>query len=55
MSWVHRGRLGFAPGYIVELAEATTPSLFNPDLSALERPTAKALQRFKSITNASNT
>ncbi|NLA52102.1 MAG: hypothetical protein GX860_08285 [Alcaligenaceae bacterium] len=50
-----QGRLEFAPGYIIELAEATTPSLFNPDLSDLELPLAKALQRFKSITNASNT
>lgn len=30
-----QGRLELAPGYIVELAEATNESLFHPDLSSL--------------------
>ena len=50
-----QGRLEFAPGYIIELAEATNPSLFNPDLSELKLPPAKPLQRLKTSTNPSNT
>lgn len=30
-----QGRLELAPGYIVELAEATNQELFNPDITAL--------------------
>lgn len=33
-----QGRLELAPGYIVELAEATNRSLFNPDVSTLKLP-----------------
>lgn len=38
-----QGRLELAPGYIIELAEATNQSLFNPDLTMLNLPTAKNL------------
>ncbi len=33
-----QGRLELAPGYIIELTEATNKSLFNPDLSTLGLP-----------------
>lgn len=38
-----QGRLELAPGYIIELAEATNQSLFNLDLATLNLPTAKNL------------
>lgn len=38
-----QGRLELAPGYIIELAEATNQSLFNRDLATLNLPTAKTL------------
>ncbi len=33
-----QGRLEFAPGYIVELVEATNESLFHPDVAAMGLP-----------------
>lgn len=38
-----QGRLQIAPGYIVELAEATNKSLFDPDLDSLGLPPEKVL------------
>lgn len=38
-----QGRLEFAPGYIIELTEATNQELFNPDISTLGLPPSKAL------------
>lgn len=39
-----QGRLLLAPGYIIELAEATNQSLFNPDLEAMKLPPAHNLR-----------
>lgn len=39
-----QGRLELAPGYIIELAEATNPALFHPDLATLGLPTARPLR-----------
>lgn len=36
-----QGRLELAPGYIIELAEATNQELFNPDIAALGLPAAR--------------
>jgi len=36
-----QGRLELAPGYIVELAEATNESLFNPDVDSLGLPPSR--------------
>ena len=36
-----QGRLEFAPGYIVELAEATNESLFHPDVEAMGLPASR--------------
>lgn len=36
-----QGRLELAPGYIVELAEATNESLFNPDIETLGLPPSR--------------
>lgn len=38
-----QGRLELAPGYIIELAEATSKALFNPDLNTLGLPTEHKL------------
>ena len=38
-----QGRLEFAPGYIIELAEATNEALFNPNLDTLDLPEAKKI------------
>lgn len=38
-----QGRLELAPGYIIELTEATNQSLFHPDLSILNLPPEKTL------------
>lgn len=38
-----QGRLELAPGYIIELTEATNQSLFNPDLETLGLPAARKI------------
>ncbi|SPL71826.1 VOC family protein [Acinetobacter stercoris] len=38
-----QGRLELAPGYIIELAEATNKELFNPDIDALGLPPARKI------------
>lgn len=38
-----QGRLELAPGYIIELTEATNKALFNPDLSSLNLPPARKI------------
>lgn len=38
-----QGRLELAPGYIIELAEATNQELFNPDIAAMGLPVAREI------------
>lgn len=38
-----QGRLELAPGYIIELAEATNQSLFDPDIEVLGLPPARKI------------
>lgn len=39
-----QGRLELAPGYIVELAEATNESLFHPDVEAMGLPASRVVE-----------
>lgn len=39
-----QGRLELAPGYIIELTEATNQDLFNPDITTLNLPPARKIE-----------